>query len=95
MNYAYHTMDTIQYIISNPSFCPSGDFSNKSYSGYGNMCLRIYRILAHTSYNHSEVYLKYENEYSLCTRFLTFCLQFQFMKTKEICHKKQIFVFPF
>jgi hypothetical protein len=89
IDYAYHSMDTIQCLIINPSFYPSREYiSEKGYSAFPNMCKRIYRILAHTSHAHPDVYLKYENEYSLCSRFVAFCLQFQFMKSKDICHKK-------
>jgi hypothetical protein len=78
MNYPYHTINTIQCLIVNSSFYPSPEYvSDHSYSAYGNMCKRIYRILAHPSYNHQDVYLKYENEFSLCNRFVTFCLQFR------------------
>jgi hypothetical protein len=89
MNYAYHTMDIIQCLITNPNFYPSQKYvSDKTYSAYDNMFKRIYRILAHASYDHQDVYLKYENEYSLCNHFVTFWLQFRFMKTKELYHKK-------
>jgi hypothetical protein len=81
MDYAYHTIDTIQCLISNPSFHPSREFvTDKSYSVYPYMCRRIYRILAHINNYHPDLYLKYENECSLFNGFVTFCLQFQFMK---------------
>jgi hypothetical protein len=89
MDYAYHTLDTIQCLITNPSFYPSREWiPNKGYSAYVNMCKRVYRILAHASHEHPIVYLKYENEYSLCTRFVDFCLQFKLMKNNDLCHLK-------
>jgi hypothetical protein len=89
MYYAYHTLDTIQCLISNPSLCPSRErIPDKRYSAYPNMCKRVYRILAHASHAHPIVYLKYENKYSLCSRFVDFCLQFKLMKNNDLCHKK-------
>jgi hypothetical protein len=89
MDYAYHTIDTIQCLITNPSFYQSREYvPDKGYSAYPNLCKRVYRILAHASHAHQDVYLKYENEYSLYSRFVNFCLQFEFMKPKELSHKK-------
>jgi hypothetical protein len=89
MDYAYHTLDTIQCLISNPSFYLSREYiPDKGYSAYPNMCKRVYRILAHASHTHTIVYLKYENEYSLCSRFVDFCLQFKLLKINDLCHKK-------
>jgi hypothetical protein len=89
MDYAYHTLDTIQCLITNPSFYPSREhIPDKGYSAYANMCKRIYRILAHTIHAHPIVYSKYENEYSLCSRFVDFCLQFKLMKNNDLCHLK-------
>jgi hypothetical protein len=69
MNHAYHTMDIIQCLITNPSFYPSQErITEKEYSTYANICKRIYRILAHPSHGSTAIYLKYENEYSLCSR---------------------------
>jgi hypothetical protein len=46
MDYAYHTLDTIQCLISNPRFYPSREYiPSKGYSAYPNMCKRVYRIL--------------------------------------------------
>jgi hypothetical protein len=89
MDYAFHTLDTIQYLITNPSFYPSREHvPDKGYSAYPNMCKRVYRILAHASHEHPIVYLKYENEYSLCSCYVDFCLQFKLMKNSDICYKK-------
>jgi hypothetical protein len=89
MDYAYHTLDTIQCLITNPSFYPSRAWiPSKGYSAYVNMCKRVYRILAHASHEHRIVYLNYENEYSLCSRFVDFCLQFKLMKNNNLCHLK-------
>jgi hypothetical protein len=89
MDYAYHTLDTIQCLITNPSFYPSREYvPDKRYSAYPNMCKRVYKTLAHASYVHPDVYLKFENEYILCSRFVDFCLQFKLMKTNDVCHKK-------
>jgi hypothetical protein len=63
INYVYHAMDTIQCLITNPSFYPSPKYIlDHSYSAYGNMCKRIYKILAYANHNRGDIYLKYEKE---------------------------------
>jgi hypothetical protein len=52
------------------------------------ICVKKSRILIYGSYNHHVEYLKYENECSLCSRFVILWLQFQFIKTKKVRHKK-------
>jgi hypothetical protein len=64
MNYAYHTIDRIQCLITNPRFEPSQQYvQHKGYLAYANIYKKIYGMPEHANHTHREVYLKYQNAY--------------------------------
>jgi len=43
---------------------------------------RLYRLFAHTYYNHREIFLEFENEMYLCSRFTEYALRYDMMPSK-------------
>lgn len=45
---------------------------------------RIYRMFCHIYNEHKNIYTSFENETFLCTRFVNFCIQNNYMSTSDL-----------
>ena len=78
IDYMIHTLDNATAIIHSSNFNRVA-IPTDSKKHLHNIVRRLYRLFAHTYFNHTEIFEEFENEMHLCARFTHFCNRFNMM----------------
>ncbi|ETO30305.1 hypothetical protein RFI_06815 [Reticulomyxa filosa] len=93
MSYAVHTIDDFSKKFQNKKEFPSrygNKISQESMKQFNECARRVYRIFAHAYHHHEEEFTKYEDEYWLCSRFITFVYMYKLIPISHLEAEAQI-----
>ncbi|ETO03999.1 hypothetical protein RFI_33403, partial [Reticulomyxa filosa] len=93
MNYATHTIDDFTKVFQTKKFFPSRYGSNipeQAMQQYTSCARRVYRIFAHAYHHHQMEFEEFENEYCLCSRFMTFVHMYNLIPKAHLKAEAQI-----
>ena len=86
IDYMIHTLDYAASLLTNTKYFPSRTSIPPGSSKHMvSLVRRLYRLFAHTYYNHQEIFTEFENEMHLCERFTEFASRFDMMPPKLFC----------
>eukprot|EP01137_Pigoraptor_chileana_P028417 Opistho-2@12357 len=77
IDYAVHTLDGTSALLNSNKYFPSRvTIPPASAKHFQSIARRVYRIFAHAFFHHRDIYDQFENETSLCARFVKFSIMF-------------------
>mmetsp|Transcript_37331 Transcript_37331/g.33478 ORF Transcript_37331/g.33478 Transcript_37331/m.33478 type:complete len:116 (-) Transcript_37331:127-474(-) len=83
VNYMAHNLDLSTSLINNSKpFKDRSNISNEAVKHLGTIVRRLYRLFSHCYYSHQDIFLSFEEELCLCTRFTKFAKKFDLMSDK-------------
>lgn len=83
IDYINHTLDSSVALLNNSKHFPSRlSIPKSSMKHLQSIARRLYRIFAHTYFHHRTVYEEFENQSSLCKRFVHFSLVYKLIPKK-------------
>merc|ERR1712156_309061 len=82
MDYMIHTLDNATAILHSSNF-NRVSIPPDSKKHLHNIARRLYRLFAHTYFNHNEIFEEFENEMHLCARFTHFCNRFNMVSEDQ------------
>lgn len=82
IDYMIHALDQSTAILQNSNNFPSRvSIPAASNKHMLSIVRRLYRLFAHTYYHHKEIFLEFESEMHLCSRFTYFTRRFKMMSS--------------
>ena len=86
IDYMIQNLDYASSLLTNTKYFPSRtSIPSGSHKHIVSLVRRLYRLFAHTYYNHQEIFTEFENEMHLCERFTEFSSRFNMMPPKLFC----------
>eukprot|EP00806_Schmidingerella_arcuata_P008352 Macronucleus_8699.p1 GENE.Macronucleus_8699~~Macronucleus_8699.p1 ORF type:complete len:115 (+),score=29.68 Macronucleus_8699:1-345(+) len=82
IDYMIHTLDNATAIIHSNNF-NRVSIPADSKKHLHNIVRRLYRLFAHTYFNHNEIFEEFENEMHLCARFTHFSNRFNMVSEDQ------------